>query len=227
MNGNDLWKKPSFVLAAGLGGGAILWGLSQCVKWLGFAVGKIIQGIGAAVVIAGTAGAAGLTAAGTLAGPITVSTYALVAIAVSGVTAVGWKIVKVSRKEPYECALAIFGVISILLVDIAKEFYYGEPLRRAIFAAASGLLVLLGGALFKMRGIIYKTVGLICLFGTPSFVLASAISRGENGDLWATLKCIPRGTLAALGGMIAIIIVLIVLATNRSHEEIKSNTRAR
>jgi len=193
MSAGEGWK-PSVILA--LGGALALVGLG-----LKLALPALGAGIGLAIAIA----SGGVAVAGQVASwALPVGAVALAGAGAGTAVIVLARVVRGAAERPFEWLLPVLSVGSGLLVEVSREFYPGDALRRILFGATSSLLMAGGGVLWHRGRALPRCVAAGLWALPPVIVLAhSAASRGL-GSLASAAGAIPFSTWIAAGGFLLV-----------------------
>jgi hypothetical protein len=165
------WPPAPQLLAAGLGGAAILVALAYLLK-------LILPILFASFGLAFAAATTGFATAGFIA--------TWVAPAAAGGTAVIAGVVSVkllhtvtmsAEAKPYEWTLPLLGTAAGVLVNLSNDLVIQAPVLRVIFGGIAALWVVIAGACYKRSGWRWKVTAAFLYLLPPLAVLGSILQR--------------------------------------------------
>jgi hypothetical protein len=176
-----------------------------------WAIGKaIIPGIGIACgILIGTIA--------TVSWIVPIAGTALTVCSGVGATYLIVKIFKQASKKPFEWLVPILAILLGVIVELCKEAYEAEPIRRIIFAGVTALLFLIGGLLWKKRKIGWCIMGTIIYFLPPLMVYGLYIQKKSLG-FFEGLITIPGNIVIAITTFLVILGLTAFLAFNLEKE---------
>ena len=205
-------SNPTLVLAYGVATALAIVAVGISTQWLvpalgagfGIATNIISKGIGSSAgeytwVI--PAGAGGLALVGGVA-----------------VVLLLMKIVKRATGQPYIAVLPLVAVLAGFCVDMCKDFYPDLPLVRIGFGALTSAIFVMGGLWWKRYGLLNKIAGTFLILLSPFVILAHGVSGRIDQGLTTALDNVAIQSWIALGGLIALLILIGLLAFTLGEE---------
>jgi hypothetical protein len=122
------------------------------------------------------------------------------------------KIVRQARGHLYLAVLPLLGVLAGFSVDLCKDFFPNDPLVRIGFAAVATCLFVLGGLWLKRYGLLNKIAGTFLMLLSPLVILAHGVSENIDQGWGAALGKVTTQSWIALGGLLAILVLIGLLA---------------
>lgn len=122
------------------------------------------------------------------------------------------KIVKQARGQLYLAVLPLLGVLAGFSVDLCKDFFPNEPLVRIGFAAVAACLLVLGGLWWRRYGLLNKIAGTFLMLLSPLVILAHGVSENIDQGWGAALGKVATQSRIALGGLLALLVLIGLLA---------------
>jgi hypothetical protein len=173
-----------------------------CVKWV-LPSFTLAFGLGAKVFKDGLAGIALYSWVAPVAGGVTAGGAAI------GVIYVYRVVLKKAKEDPFEWLLPIISLVGGFVLDFSAElFYENNEFEKIFYKAATGMVFLGGGLLWKQRSKILKGIGTLFLLSPVIMTIAkySSLDPKEKSvstihGLWATEIC-----------FLVILLVIIVMA---------------
>jgi hypothetical protein len=223
----EWYKKPSVILASGIGGAALL-----LASLLGIA--KIFPAIGAAIGLVFAVSVTGLATSAHVAE--WVAPAATVGVATAGLAAAYFVVVRVSaeaKKAPYDWAMPILAIFAGFLTDLCNDFYLDdEKITRALFSALTAIMMLVGGFLVSKQGLTQKAIGILLPLLVPVTILAKLLLSAQHDtktlgiQLGHLLKLPLSGAMGLVGLLMltAFIMITVGFLIARSDAAEGSNT---
>lgn len=205
MAGRD-WKDPAVIVAAGIGGLAVLWGLSLLLP-------PLVESIGAAIGLGVATASTGFATVGITASWLPTAATASMGVAAASLTVVVLqRVVERGTAQPFEWLLPLFVILSALVVDLTKDTLFANGAQKALYTAATSGLLLGGGILLRQSKVIVRAMGVVLPFVPLIAVWLVAASRSQQRSTIDNLR--EGGVVAGWGvaGSAVIALVVIVLA---------------
>lgn len=136
-------------------------------------------------------------------------------LALIGGVAVVFLLIKIVRQASghlYLAVLPLLGVLAGFCVDFCKDFFPNEPLVRIGFAAVATCLFVLGGLWWRRYGFLNKIAGSFLMLLSPLVILAHGVSENIDQGWGAALGKVATQSWIALGGLLAILVLIGLLA---------------
>jgi hypothetical protein len=122
------------------------------------------------------------------------------------------KIVRQAKGHLYLAVLPLLGVMAGFGVDLCKDFFPNDPLVRIGFAAVASCLFVLGGLWWRRYGLLNKIAGTFLMLLSPLVILAHGVSENIDQGWGAALGKVATQSWIALGGLLAILVLIGLLA---------------
>lgn len=136
-------------------------------------------------------------------------------LALIGGVAVVFLLIKIVRQASghlYLAVLPLLGVLAGFSVDLCKDFFPNDPLVRIGFAAVATCLFVLGGLWWRRYGLLNKIAGTFLMLLSPLVILAHGVSENIDQGWGAALGKVTAQSWIALGGLLAILVLIGLLA---------------
>jgi hypothetical protein len=190
------------VVAVGFAAWLVFLGLAKFIPAFGIACGLTIS-------IAKTGSAAGFAMTSAM---VTTAQVSIVVVAVSTGGILVHKVVTAAEEKPFSWGVAALSVAAAFATQACKEYYFGPKLAWLIVSAMGGLMILVGAAVLKRKGVWAKFLGVLMQLLIPGFVGVLILTDPSNhihGDfalitkeMWLNLSLL--GVLVVVTSLLAI-----------------------
>jgi hypothetical protein len=141
----------------------------------------------------------------------------LLALAASwGAIQIAGSVIEQAERRPFRTLTPVLALAGGLANDLSAEAAGLDGVGNHIFAAITGLLIIVGGLLVKLGGIT-RVLGLFLFVLSPAAVLTAIVIRLPDRDLGAMLAQIDplNWTMLGLFVVAALAVVVLALAADR------------
>lgn len=208
----EVQSNPTLVLAYGAAIALAIFAAGISTQWL-------VPALGAGFGIATNIISKGIGSAGTeYSWVIPTGAGGLALIGGVAVVLLLIRVVQRAKGQLYLAVLPLIAVLAGFLVDLCKDFYPDLPLVRIGFGAVTCGIFVLGGLWWRRYGLLNKIAGTLLLLITPFVILAHGVSNSMDQGLSTALGQVAIQSWIAIGGLIALLILIGLLAFTLGEE---------
>lgn len=208
----EVQSNPTLVLAYGAA-------ITLAIVAIGISTQWLVPALGAGFGIATNIISKGIGSAGAdYSWVIPAGAGGLALIGGVGVVLLLIRIVKRASGQLYLTVLPMVAVLAGFLVDMCKDFYPDLPLVRIGFGAVTCGIFVLGGLWWRRYGLLNKIAGTLLLLISPFVILAHGVSSSMDQGLSTALDQVATQSWIALGGLIALLLLIGLLAFTLGEE---------